>query len=64
MHFLPCQNKGEIMIELTKEEALDLLRKVSRIEGFLESVRGGGAIKKDIEGVTDMVTDKINKTKG
>ena len=47
------------MIELSKEEAIDLLRKVSRIEGFLESVRGGDAIKHDVEGVADMMMDKI-----
>ena len=47
------------MIELTREEAFNLLRKVSRIEGFLESVRGGDAIKHDVEGVADMMMDKI-----
>ena len=48
------------MIELSKEEAIDLLRKVSRIEGFLESVRGGDAIKHDVEGVADFMLVKLS----
>jgi len=51
------------MIGLTNKEALDLLRSISRIEGYLYSVRGGERIRDDVVSAASLLHSKIEGDK-
>jgi len=47
------------MIELTKEEAIDIIKAMSRIEGFLYSVDNSTCVMEFADYTVNMLSDKL-----
>ena len=56
---LKSRLKGVLMVELTTDEALMILKKLSLIEGFLLSVSGADSVFDEIDIPVKLLSEKL-----